>query len=263
MSHAASEKNPGLGVPYPYQSVWDADKVYACICDKGYTGPSCNLRDCPHGDDPLTGFLADPVYGEQVNERQQIICTASGGKFALSFQKQTTAPISFSASAADIKAKLEALDTVRTVAVSFSAGQTSACSPSGNVLISIEFLEAFGPLPLLVADTRKLSPSPSLSPLIVISQLAQGTKQSLPCSGRGKCQPQLGFCQCYPGFASSNGANSPGKRGDCGYLLPGTVASCPTIDVARNCSGHGLCKGDPNYKCECYNGWSGGDCSEK
>lgn len=34
--------------------LWDADKNQACVCDPGFFGPDCSLRECPRGDDPLT-----------------------------------------------------------------------------------------------------------------------------------------------------------------------------------------------------------------
>ena len=34
--------------------LWDEDKNTACVCDTGYSGIDCSLRECPYGDDPLT-----------------------------------------------------------------------------------------------------------------------------------------------------------------------------------------------------------------
>lgn len=35
---------------------WDKSHTATCVCDKGYTGPSCNMRMCPKGVDPLSEF---------------------------------------------------------------------------------------------------------------------------------------------------------------------------------------------------------------
>jgi hypothetical protein len=43
----------GITSPYEYR-LWDADQNSACVCDVGYSGIDCSLRECPKGDDPLT-----------------------------------------------------------------------------------------------------------------------------------------------------------------------------------------------------------------
>ena len=55
MSYFASVQDAGEGTVYAYENLWDADMMYGCNCDAGYTGPSCSLRECAVGDDPLTG----------------------------------------------------------------------------------------------------------------------------------------------------------------------------------------------------------------
>ena len=41
-------------VQYTYANIWDAKMVHGCVCDLGYSGYDCSLKDCPTGDDPLT-----------------------------------------------------------------------------------------------------------------------------------------------------------------------------------------------------------------
>lgn len=55
MEYFSSVQDPGEGTVYAYESVWDAGMMYGCNCDAGYSGPSCSLRECAVGDDPLTG----------------------------------------------------------------------------------------------------------------------------------------------------------------------------------------------------------------
>ena len=52
---------------YSYTNVWDADMIYGCACDEGYTGHDCSIRLCPTGDDPMTSG--------QVDEVQIVSCT--------------------------------------------------------------------------------------------------------------------------------------------------------------------------------------------
>ena len=36
-----------------YTQPWDKEKVYGCLCEPGYSGFDCSLRECSVGDDPL------------------------------------------------------------------------------------------------------------------------------------------------------------------------------------------------------------------
>jgi hypothetical protein len=36
-----------------YIGAWDAGMQYGCLCDSGYRGPDCSLKECPSSDDPL------------------------------------------------------------------------------------------------------------------------------------------------------------------------------------------------------------------
>ncbi|GLE04860.1 hypothetical protein PINS_up013839 [Pythium insidiosum] len=97
----ASRKDPGLGTVFPYDSVWDSDMVYGCVCDDGFEGGDCSKRRCATGDDPLTGGATDNLFGLQKNEKQTVLCAATSGTFTLSFRGVTTVPIS-AADRADI-----------------------------------------------------------------------------------------------------------------------------------------------------------------
>lgn len=39
---------------FVYETPWDSDHWFGCLCDEGYTGHDCSLRTCARGDDPLT-----------------------------------------------------------------------------------------------------------------------------------------------------------------------------------------------------------------
>jgi hypothetical protein len=43
----------GVATKFDY-NLWDADKNQACVCDRGFFGADCSLRECPRGNDPLT-----------------------------------------------------------------------------------------------------------------------------------------------------------------------------------------------------------------
>ena len=244
---------------YTYSNVWDADMMYGCVCDEGYFGPDCNIRDCPKGDDPMTGGVDDPG-GVQYYEKQLLTCSASGGTFTLAFRGETTAPISYRASVSEFQEAFEALSTVTNTyytatEVSFDASE--ACSLSGNK-IRVSFLQDFADVPMIVADASLLTMSVSTSTAsIKVSEIQEGTRENDHCSNRGLCDYSTGVCTCSTGYDTSDGDGGEGRRGDCGYKS-GTITTCPG---ETSCSGHGVCAGTPTYECACSNGYMGADCS--
>ena len=98
---------------FEYTDVWDANKIYGCFCDAGFTGPACDLRDCPFGDDPMTGSGNDllAAFGgkssnEQVNSVQTLTCQADSGSFVVCFRGECTEDINFFDSAEVFNIKL-------------------------------------------------------------------------------------------------------------------------------------------------------------
>lgn len=256
MRRYALTKDPGLGTVFTYTSNWDAEKITGCVCDPGYTGPSCIERLCPVGDDPLTGTIQDP-NGIQRNERHRVNCRATGGSFTLTFRGFTTEPILASDSREAVRQKLVALPSIRAATVTFGGITLVACTAIGNDM-SIEYTQAFGNLPEMQVDGSRLTHT-TVTPTLVFTTVTQGTKESLPCSRRGTCDRVNGVCACYSNYFSSDGLGRIGTRGDCGFVAA-TVTSCPG-EIA--CSGQGTCRGPPTYDCVCNEGFTGGDCNER
>jgi len=272
MRYNALYKDPGLGTIYTYDQVWDAEKLYGCICDEGFTGYDCSLRHCPKGDDPLTT--------SQENEIQLFQCQATQGSFTLTFRGHTSEPISYNTLLADFVALLEAVPGVGDLTATFSEAGIPVCSIAVDQVVSITFNERFGDIESLfsystsigscsdpdvalydlcggagltfVTDGGALSPT-SGGTLYSVS----GTKENDYCSGRGHCDLFTGVCTCYTNFVTSDGQGNEGDRGDCGYDYA-PVQACPGIIA---CSGHGTCSNAPSYKCTCSLGWTSGDCS--
>lgn len=73
---------------------------------------------------------------------------------------------------------------------------------------TIEFLQDFGDLPLLVTGVSKLTHSSSgITATVAVEEIVKGTKESLDCSGRGLCDTDNRLCTCEPEFETSNGYN--------------------------------------------------------
>jgi hypothetical protein len=280
--HAARFDKGLQDVPYyDYAANWDADMIYGCSCDSGYSGWRCQERTCPTGDDPLTVGQFDEV--------QLIRCDYSGAdttnRFTLSFENAVTRPFAPSARAELLKLLLEELPTVNEVSVSYSSGfsfcdnANAPAVPASQNIIAVTFISQHGDVSrLVVLDDHGQTLTGLLDNIIDVSSDGEsmsvttsgglytlssvtGNKENAPCSNRGQCDRTAGQCKCFPGFQSSDGKGRPGRLGDCGFVsMPITI--CPSKHGVE-CSGNGLCTGSPEYTCDCLEGWQGGDCAER
>ena len=145
---AAIQDNLNLFYATTYTK-WDADKIFGCVCDYGWTGYDCSLRTCPSGDDPLTTG--------QVTEIQVMSCTCAttcSGTFSLTFRGETTAPIPHDTTPAVLEAFLEDLSTISDVTVTSSSA--TVCTNGGSTT-SITFNSNHGNLPEIEIDKDLLT----------------------------------------------------------------------------------------------------------
>lgn len=261
-------------------SLWDADKIYGCICDFGYEGYDCSLRSCPMGDDPRT-IAASGTYAFDTNEVQTVTCNADGGTFKLTFRGRMTVDIAYNANTATVKAALEGLSTIYEgiggsgdVGVSFSG--SAPCAEGGTNTV-ITFYSATGDLPMLIADGTGLTRGGG-TPSVSVAETTKGTREHLSCNGRGACDYSTGLCTCYAigtnaFYQSGNGYNSAmlasGIRGDCGFIASANNRVAPYCPGTTACSDSGVCDltldtvPTPDYnvdRCTCFTGYTGGDC---
>ena len=239
---------------YTYTTPWDADSIYGCDCMRApsidnqyqiteytpdfeidtfnsssfflrgpyafaatdYWGYECGLAKCPNGDDPSTR--------NDVNEVQKIRCTATAGTFTLTFRDNTTVPLWFNHTMAQMEYKLEQLYTIHRVNVEYlqsdgiaAAASDTFCSSDGSIYAHIEFMTEYGDLPLLQWTNVDLVDG-SGAPAFVLSEDTKGTKEDVECSGQGVCNEYTGVCACRDGYGSSDGTSvGVGNRGDCTY----------------------------------------------
>lgn len=141
MKHLADTTRNLASQQYSYNQ-WDAEKMYGCICDLGYTGYDCSLRVCPSGDDPLT-------TGGTAQEMQLLRCTAdntSGGHIVLYFNGKQSASIPVDASTTVLKTALETIPNVDEVDVSYSEGSVLCRNDAVDNIVRVKFTSNFGPL---------------------------------------------------------------------------------------------------------------------
>ncbi|CAM9607255.1 unnamed protein product, partial [Sphacelaria rigidula] len=265
MSKFAEEARSDESVQYSYDEVWDSDKLHTCVCDTGYHGFDCSLRECPRGDDPLTSG--------QVNEVQLVVCQATAGSFVLYYEGYASRTLLYDSDEEDVESALHSISILQGVDVTFSIPSSGACNTSAINVIQVEFLGNFGSLSpmwsyngLTAGSVTELSITADGSTVYDSDAVGhtsiKGTKENEECSNRGICDPHEGVCQCFSSnddiFASSDGYNGPGTRGDCGYQVT-TTAGC-SGEVA--CSGHGSCD-ETDFTCDCHDGWTAGDCSQR
>jgi hypothetical protein len=191
----------GMARKVTYKKPWDAYKIRACTCaerqgvygvnmsDVAYRGPfayaytdfagyDCSKALCPFGDNPYT-------FGE--NEIQTLNCTAKSGSFYLSFRDELSSEIQHDASAADVKAAIEASIAVGRVSVTFSG--SAACNLAN--LMSVEFLTEFGDVPMLCVCQRLFLSRPPCPATVgetdAAASRAQGSDQAI--AGRPPLEP--------------------------------------------------------------------------
>ena len=128
-------------------------------------------------------------------------------------------------SSGSLQSYLEELTTIGPLGTVISMPTSATACQLVGATFTIEFVQNFGDLPLLVPGTTGLT-SVSGVPSVRVSQLIQGTKEDSVCSNRGICDTTTGICTCSNDFSTSNGYNQPGPRGDCGYATT-TIQYCP------------------------------------
>lgn len=115
--------------------------------------------------DPVAKELVRGIDTCRAEEVQSVVCTATSGRFSLTFDGTTVSDISYSATTSDIKARLESISSVLVVDVAYSSG-TAACSEAGNTItVTFGTVTTLGPnsdgdLPEITADITNGAVSP-------------------------------------------------------------------------------------------------------
>mmetsp|Transcript_30762 Transcript_30762/g.31311 ORF Transcript_30762/g.31311 Transcript_30762/m.31311 type:complete len:346 (+) Transcript_30762:128-1165(+) len=222
LERKAADTRDSLSRSFKYNKVWDAQKIYGCVCDNTNKAYDCSEWICPDGDDPLTTA--------QKNELQLVVCSAITGSFVLFYKGYVSKTIPWYADPGTFRESLLQIPILTDVDIQYSVGN-SACNATANV-IRIEFTEQFGDLPPLVGDPDSAmvirggtvqvfdNGAQTFDSANKLHKSVQGTKEADPCANRGICETKDGTCSCFnangDAYASSDGYGGAGVRGDCG-----------------------------------------------
>lgn len=223
LARAANINGASLGISYgavPNNPMtWDFDMMQGCKCDFPYTGFDCSVLQCPLGDDPNNNRV-------QFNEIQEVSCVDDGvhgiGTFTITFRGAPTAPISVTATTADVESALKAISVFNydlDVSVYSDIGigrktQSPVCSDTGEIFY-IEFNYPNGDVPLVSIV--------SVGATFTVKEEEKGTTEWAVCSLHGLCNRMTGACECFDGYAASDGQGNEGPIPNCGYHSPYTT----------------------------------------
>jgi len=254
-------------------NLWDAERIFGCVCDYGYQGHDCSERTCAWGDDPLDRVYQDlsVTSSRPIEEVQTYTCAGTSGTVVMKIFGFVTTSIAFNANAATVKAALEAIPAIIGVNVGYNTGSALCAANGGPGIVStFTWTHLPGDVPTLTFPTN----GPSIG--ITSSSTSLLTREE--CSGRGKCSRSgdtAGLCVCESVvglFKSSDGTSVglAGGTGDCGSITtsPSTCTYGSSASTLTVCSGHGTCNtaafgASGHKKCDCDENYQGYDCGER
>jgi len=214
---------------------WDYQTSYGCLCDAGWEGGDCSLRSCPTGDNP------DSYLDKHLPEIQSFTCQrvklhtsqfqaqtgptntfvfSDDSKITLTFRSCTTASLRWDASPTDVVKALEDTTCIGKVSVTYLGGATKLCGDTTNTSTIVTFNSEKGDLPQMTIAEVKLNPLLDASVNFTVQTIQNATTENEECSLRGVCDHTKGQCQCFAGWASSDGNGNAGSLEDCGHRLP-------------------------------------------
>lgn len=217
----------GVEASFEY-NLWDADKAQACICDAGYTGFDCSLRDCLRNDDPLTSTAR--WHGSETPEWATMTFNLPGSpnvvKFGLkSWDGRTYNTYAKLNSGVDSPGQINAdgnmpgIDTTAgkimlalrnmpgghlkraTVTSEDPLNAGSFCPAPGACNYIVELVGRPGKQDLLEVSLMDEPPTPVTVAFVQSGgRDVDGNREEITCSGRGLCDHATGLCDCFAGY---------------------------------------------------------------
>ena len=202
----------GLASSSPNFTNWEGSKATMCVCDTGWTGPSCNMKMCPKGDDPFTS--SNGYRTLQIRTQSSISPSSLSGYYRFFFNGYS---FLFAAdlnelSPSDCKAAFEGMLTLGSVSCE------NIAVTSGGMNVTVKFL-SFPTIPVennvytndgtassgfYFCDTSLVTGGEVTCEVTDVTSSSATLKEYAYCSNRGVCDFNVGDCTCFKNFGNIN-----------------------------------------------------------
>lgn len=180
-----------------------------------------------------TGSGVEPTLYDQPLETSYVRAAC---EYSLSFRQKETRKFDVTTSLDEVQAELNKLTTIHggLVITNYGDPNEGLCplNKSGDSKINtwrIEFKKTHGDLPKVkflgndygfIGSDDYTTNNPFLP--ATVEEIVKGTKENAECGNHGLCNYNTGMCECYDGYAASDGDGGKGPIEDCGYKTPFT-----------------------------------------
>ena len=190
---------------YAYES-WDLDKTFGCVCHSSWPvgllpgesqlgewyGPACNLRRCPSGNDVSTKLIDETECNKKYN---------NGATTAALLTVSVTSNAAASATEATLTHAAGARPWVVGDTITVSGHTGNSAHTAMNQEFTVKTVTSTTVAVLTGTGMTSVATYSSGTLLATFSITSYGNKCHVECSNRGVCDPKIGVCSCFVGFA--------------------------------------------------------------